>query len=106
MSTGTYHVDYKGRNEYGEGYRRSRSNVRARGCCWTLLIRAASLKQTPLPLSRRNIGYTLAAVLAFVGIPSVCVLYGGSNAAKALGLSWQVRATAAPLSVKRGSCCC
>ena len=66
--------------------------------------RAAPLKTNApsLPtLPRRNIGYTLAAVLAFVGIPSVCVLYGGSNAAKALGLSWQVRATAAPLSVKR-----
>jgi len=45
--------------------------------------------------NQMNIGYTLAATIAFVGIPSICVLYGGnSHVAKSLGLSWSVAAPA------------
>ena len=50
-------------------------------------------------LTHRNIGYTLAAITAFAGIPSICVLYGGKDVAKSLGLSWAV---AAPASVMWG----
>jgi len=46
-----------------------------------------------------NIGYTLAAMIAFVGIPSICVLYGGKDTTRSLGLSWAV---AAPASIMWG----
>jgi Amt family ammonium transporter len=41
--------------------------------------------------SMMQIGYTLTSTLSFLGIPSICVLYGGDRSlTRSLGLSWTV----------------
>jgi Amt family ammonium transporter len=50
--------------------------------------------------STLGIGYTLTSTLAFAGIPSICILYGGDRLASAgLGLSWTI---AGPISLLWG----